>query len=117
MTSRQFTHEPKILLLSGAAFPLLCFPAAAAAPRDALAVLPAGAVRLGGVYGQAIDASITGGLKAQNVEEVLRPFRERKDVNEWRSEFWGKWITAAIPAAGYANDAPLRGIAERRSRD
>lgn len=43
----------------------------------------------------------------------MRPFRERKDVNEWRSEFWGKWITAAIPAWGYANDEPLRILSEK----
>ncbi len=95
--------------LAGVAFALLAsFLSAIPAARDTLAPLPAGTVHLDGFLGGAIDASRVGGLKAQNVEEVLRPFRERKDVNEWRSEFWGKWITAAIPAWRYSGDPQLR---------
>ena len=83
---------------------------AAPAPRDPLMPLPYGALKLEGFLGGAIDASIAGGLKAQNIEEVLRPFRERRDVKEWRSEFWGKWITAAIPAWRYSGDEQLHAL-------
>jgi len=44
---------------------------------------------------------------------LLRPFRERKDVNEWRSEFWGKWITSAIAAYRYNGDPKLKVIIDR----
>ena len=66
--------------------------------HDALALLPPGAVHIGGHLGSQIDLSIRQRVAAQDVEELLRPFRERKDTRQWRSEFWGKWITSAIAA-------------------
>lgn len=104
----------KLPLVCGAACALVVsLSALVPAVSDPFAPLPAGSVHLDGFYGRALDASLTGGLKAQNVEEVLRPFRERKDVHEWRSEFWGKWITAAIPAWRDSGDAQLRATLEQ----
>lgn len=65
---------------------------------DQLDTLASGSVRMEGLLGEALETSVEGRLTHADVEEMLTPFRERKDVHEWRSEFWGKWMTAAIPA-------------------
>lgn len=81
--------------------------------HDALALLAPGAVHIGGHVGSQIDLSIRQRVAAQDVEELLRPFRERKDTRQWRSEFWGKWITSAIAAYRYTGDPKLRAIIDR----
>ena len=84
-----------------------------ASVTDAQSPLPPGAVHFQGYLGQQLDLCITNRIAAQNVEELLRPFRERKDVNEWRSEFWGKWITSAIAAYRYTGDPQLKELIDR----
>jgi DUF1680 family protein len=81
--------------------------------HDALTLLPPRAVRIGGHLGGQIDLSIRQRIAAQDVEALLRPFRERKDTRQWRSEFWGKWITSAIAAYRYTGDPKLRAIIEQ----
>jgi DUF1680 family protein len=80
---------------------------------DALVPLAPGAVRIGGHLGSQIDLSIRQRIAAQDVDEVVRPFHERKDTRQWRSEFWGKWITSAIAAYRYTGDPGLRATIER----
>ena len=74
---------------------------------DRLETLPWNAVQLDGVLGDSLRVAATGRLAHPGVGEMLQPFRERKDVHEWRSEFWGKWITAAIPVWQATGDEHL----------
>ena len=76
---------------------------------DAMTPLPPGAIKIEGHLGAQIDLAIRNRVAAQDVEALLRPFRDRRDHDEWRSEFWGKWITSAIAAWCYNGDQKLRG--------
>ena len=69
---------------------------------NALDPAPFGAVEIGGFVGARIDSCIQNRLIAQDIEDVVKPFRDRPD-EKWgfRSEFWGKWFTAAMLGYGY----------------
>ncbi len=90
-----------------------------APPRviDVLSPLPPGAVHLGGYVGDQIDRGLRARVAAQDVAEIVAPFRERRDTTEWRSEFWGKWITSAIAGWRYSGDPVLRTLDERAVSD
>jgi len=77
---------------------------------DVQSILPPEAVWIQGHLGQQIDLCISNRIEAQNIEDLLQPFRERKDTSEWRDEFWGKWITSAIEAYRYTGSPKLRRI-------
>lgn len=86
---------------------------AAVKVHDALAPLAPGAVRIQGFLGDQIDLCLHKRILAQDVDHLVRPFRVRKDTREWRSEFWGKWITSAIAAYRYSADPQLKEIIDR----
>ena len=94
-------------------------PADKVQPRvaDVLAPLPPGAVRLGGHLGEQIDLCLRARIGAQDVDELIAPFRERRDHTEWRSEFWGKWITSSIDAWRYSGSPSLGALDERAVAD
>jgi DUF1680 family protein len=84
---------------------------------DVFAPLPPGAVQLGGHLGAQIDLGIRARVAAQNVDDLVAPFRARVDQWQWRSEFWGKWITSAIAAWRYTGDEKLRALDARAVAD
>ena len=84
---------------------------------DVLTPLPPGAVHLGGHLGEQIDLCLRARIAAQDADELIAPFRERRDQMEWRSEFWGKWITSAIDAWRYSGNPGLCAIDERAVAD
>ncbi len=88
-----------------------------AAVADVFAPLPPEAVQLGGSAGAAIARGVRARVAAQEVEDLIAPFRARADKTEWRSEFWGKWITSAIAAWRHTGDPQLRAALERAVRE
>ena len=59
-----------------------------------------GATHFGGYLGEKLDLCINNRLMAQDIERVVQPFRDKPDGNwGFRSEFWGKWYTAAMRTA------------------
>jgi hypothetical protein len=80
---------------------------------DVLTPLPPAAVHLGGHLGEQIDLCLRARIAAQDVDELITPFRERRDQMEWRSEFWGKWITSAIDAWRYSGNSSLCALDRR----
>lgn len=81
--------------------------------QDALTPLAPGVVHFQGHVGDQLDLCIQKRVMAQDVDHVIQPFRDRKDKGEWRSEFWGKWITSAIAAYRYSADPKLKEIIDR----
>jgi len=67
-------------------------------------------IRVEGYLGKKIDACIIKRVKAQDIHEVIDPFRHREETRYWQTEFWGKWITSAISACEYTGDNELRKI-------
>lgn len=90
------------------AVPSLRAAAVPAVTQDALHYAEAGSVQLQGHLGEEMALSIRHRILAQNLKEVVDPFRVRADKTEWRSEFWGKWITSAILAYRFDRDPALR---------
>jgi hypothetical protein len=52
---------------------------------DVFAPLAPGAVKLGGHLGAQIDLDVRARVGAQDVAELITPFRVRQDQSEWRS--------------------------------
>ncbi len=90
---------------------------AAVKVQDTLIPLAPGAIRIQGHLGDEIDLCIQKRIMAQDVAHLVQPFRDRKDKREWRSEFWGKWITSAIAAYRYSADPQLKEIIDRAVRE
>ena len=81
--------------------------------RDELAYLPPGQVVVGGHLGEQLSTCLKHRVMAQDVPALIQPFVDRKDKTEWRSEFWGKWITSAELACRWEADPHLREILGR----
>ena len=121
--------KPTILLLAGVLMLALCaegkssrrVPAnepATLRVHDALFPAPYGAVRIGGYLGEKLDLCIDNRLMAQDIERLVQPFRDKPDGNwGFRSEFWGKWFTAAMMGYGYAPSAEHRATVDRAVRE
>ncbi|MBI5835414.1 MAG: glycoside hydrolase family 127 protein, partial [Armatimonadetes bacterium] len=78
-----------------------------AATPDAFIPADAGAVRITGWLGQRLDSCIDGGLVAQDIEAVVKPYRDKIEVGDgdWRCEYWGKWFTGLALGDAYRHDA------------
>ena len=75
--------------------------------KDVLLPLPHGSVKLQGYMGGRLDNIIKNRLLKQDIEVILQPYRDRKDVGAWRGEFWGKWFTGLSLASDYVPDNQL----------
>ena len=72
-----------------------------AAAQDELLFAPAGAVELSGVLSKSLNTSYNGDIMAWDIDDLVRPFSERKENGSWQIEFWGKWFTSAALAYDY----------------
>lgn len=75
---------------------------------DALYPLPDHQLKFSDLIGQKLDACITNQITAQNPQELIEPFKYRKETRFWQSEFWGKWFTSAVAAYKYSGDKDLK---------
>ena len=86
-------------------------PASTIKVRNVLEPAAYGATHFGGYLGEKLDLCIDNRLMAQDIERVVQPFRDKPDGNwGFRSEFWGKWYTAAMQGYGYAPRLPAGGL-------
>ncbi len=59
--------------------------------------LPAGALKLRGPLGRALDLTVENRLKKIDYRQLVDPFRTRSEYDKmWRCEFWGKIVRSAI---------------------
>ena len=92
----------KRLLMMGAV-------AGAIAAGATMTVLPYGDVRLKGPMGERLNKMIEHHLKATDVDYITAPFLEKTERGRrWQTEFWGKFMHAAMPFWTYTQDAELR---------
>ena len=68
------------------------------AVADTFHPAPPGAVQLRGPIGEKLDLCQNRRVWAQDLEKILGFFRNHNDNNDWRGEYWGKWVTAAALA-------------------
>jgi DUF1680 family protein len=80
------------------------------AVTDKMMLYSPSSVKIEGYLGEKINLVIDRRVKAQDVDHLVEPFRHKDETRLWQSEFWGKWILAAIAAYNYSNDPELLGI-------
>ena len=74
-----------------------------------MTVLPYGDVRLKGPMGARMNQMIEHHLKATDVDYITAPFLEKTERGRrWQTEFWGKFMHAAMPFWTYTQDPELR---------
>ena len=65
-------------------------------------------VKIGGYLGARLDACIAKSVKATDAMALTDLFKSKAETHTWQTEFWGKWMHAAVPLARYANDPALK---------
>ena len=66
-------------------------------------------VRLDGPLGARLDAMISRNVAAKDVEALVAPFQDKSETHGlWQTEFWGKWMHAAVPLAAYSRNTALQ---------
>lgn len=85
---------------------------------DSFSLLNAGAVKLHGRLGEALDLSIKNRLKTVDYKHLVQPFAERKECDRrWRCEFWGKIVRSAIRSWRAKPDAELLALIRQTVKD
>lgn len=77
---------------------------------DSILASPPGAVKIDGWFGDKINLVIDRRIKGQDMEALVEPFRHRNETHLWQTEFWGKWIQAAIASYDYNHDPEMLSI-------
>jgi len=67
-----------------------------------------GAIRVKGYVGDRLDLMLKNHLAATDTDYITAPFREKTERRGWwQTEFWGKYMHAAVPFRAYARDSRL----------
>jgi len=61
-----------------------------------------------GNYGKNIDLVIDNRIVAQDIDELINPFKKRNECRYWQTEFWGKWMSSAVDAYQYKPNEELK---------
>lgn len=64
-------------------------------------------VSIRGYVGDQINKCIEHRVKAQDVHELVEPFRKQDESYRWQTEFFGKWLLGAISSYDYTHDPAL----------
>jgi len=83
------------------------------AKSDLLSDKASFSTQINGYLGSKIDLCINQRIKKQDVDELIEPFRHRKETRLWQTEFWGKWVLSAIGAYQYNHDSELFTIIQK----
>ncbi|GHT23191.1 hypothetical protein FACS189430_06070 [Bacteroidia bacterium] len=65
-------------------------------------------VKIGGYIGGKIDACIKSRVKDQDVCHLVDVFHSQTGKDDWKGEFWGKWMLGAVLSYRYTGDSALR---------
>lgn len=65
-------------------------------------------LKLGGYLGARMDACFSNNVIATDSTYLAAVFQKHEGTNDWRSEFWGKWMHSAVPAFRYTADEKLK---------
>ena len=75
---------------------------------------PYGQVRLKGPIGERMDRMIRHHVMATDVDYITAPFKEKTERRRWwQTEFWGKYMHAAMPFWTYTQDTRLKENVDR----
>ena len=72
-----------------------------------------GDVRLKGFLGERLNTMIDRHVVATDVDYITAPFLEKTETKQWwQTEFWGKWMHAAVPYLAYTKSEALKASVE-----
>ena len=74
-------------------------------------------IKIDGFIGERINTCIEKRVKAQNVPELIHPFRHMTEGGWWQSEFFGKWMLGATASYRYTADPELLQIIKDAASD
>lgn len=73
-----------------------------------------GNARLKGALGDRLEAMIERHVVATDIDYLTASFQEKTErQNRWQTEFWGKYMHAAVPYLGYCHSEKLKTAIER----
>jgi len=78
------------------------------APIVPLSICNARDVRIKGYLGQRLDACIQNNVRTTDGIYLTAPFKSKAETHTWQTEFWGKWMHAAVPLYLYTQDQELK---------
>lgn len=84
----------------------MCF--AAEMPENDRAICRVEDVRIGGHLGEKMGQCFSNNVKATDGSYLAEIFKHHEGKNDWRSEFWGKWMHSCVPAYRYTRDEELK---------
>ena len=97
----------KTIVVGAAALALAAF-----AEEDSSGLI--GDVKLKGYLGERLDRMIENHVIGTDVDYITAPFQEKTERRgSWQTEFWGKWMHAAMPYLKYTGSAKLRASVDR----
>jgi DUF1680 family protein len=64
-------------------------------------------VNIKGYLGEKMRECLDNRIKKQDLQAITSPFSNRTETSLWQTEFWGKWMLAAVPAYQYSKDPKL----------
>jgi len=68
-----------------------------------------GSVRLKGPLAETLDRMIAGHVVGMDIDYITAPFQEKTERKRWwQTEFWGKYMHAAVPYLAYSGSEKLR---------
>lgn len=90
-----------------AAILLLCGGRVSAAPSSLELTSPEN-VRVAGYLGQCLQGCLEHNVKTTDGIYLTDIFKSKAETHTWQTEFWGKWMHAAVPLYRYAQDSGLK---------
>jgi DUF1680 family protein len=84
----------------------LILPAAA----EPLHFTPTEQVKIGGHLGRQMRSCYEHCVKDRDPQTLVEPFKTQTHTDGWQTEFWGKWMLAAVPAARHYDDDAMKAI-------
>ena len=73
-----------------------------------------GEIRLKGRVGEVLDRMVERHVAGTDVDYITAPFLEKTETTgKWQTEFWGKWMHAAVPFFAYSHSEKLAAAIER----
>lgn len=102
------TNECRMVLF----FAATCVSLMASAGDDAIGNV--GETKLKGLLGERLDQMIERHVVGTDVDYITACFQEKTEKHGWwQTEFWGKWMHAAVPYLSYCGSEKLRASIDR----
>jgi len=99
----------KSIFLTGMAVLLVSAPAfSQSAPIKPFAICNAKDVKIEGYLGHRMDDCIKNNVETTDGIYLTAPFKSKEETHTWQTEFWGKWMHAAVPLFIYTQDQNLK---------